>query len=62
MRDVRPFNASQNPSPSVIQDLSKQFADARMQSPPKGQRQQLRMMQPPSPANPQSLNVSKGSK
>jgi len=53
VRDVRPFA-----SPSVIQDLSQQLADATMQTPPKSHRQQ--QMEMSQQQQPQSQNVSKG--
>ena len=58
VRDVRPFNASQFASPSVIQDLSQQLADATMQTPPKSHRQQ--QMEMSQQQQPQSQNKGKG--
>jgi hypothetical protein len=58
VKEVRHTTGSQFASPSVIQDLSQQLADATMQTPPKSHRQQqMEMMK--SSTNPQSQNVSK---
>jgi hypothetical protein len=51
---VRHTTGSQFASPSVIQDLSQQFADATMKTPTKNKE----MMK--SSSNTQSQNVSKG--
>ena len=54
VKDVRHMSGSQFASPSVISDLSQQFADASMKTPTKDKE----MMK--SSSNPQSQNVSKG--
>ena len=53
VKEVRQMSGSQFASPSVISDLSQQFADATMKTPTKDKE----MMK--SSSNPQSQNVSK---
>jgi hypothetical protein len=58
VKEVRHTTGSQFASPSVIQDLSQQLADATMQTPPKSHRQQ--QMEMSQQQQPQSQNKGKG--